>query len=217
MDFRIEPGMLLGLAGVGFSVASFLMKRMMALRVLAVVANVCFIGYGLSIMALPGLLLNAVLLPVNTRRIFELRRLTREISRATAESPVSQWLLPHMSRRDFKRGATLLRKGDEADSLIYIARGQVRAVEADRVVQPGELIGEIGVFSPERQRTQTLVCETDGELYEMTDEALFQIYLQQPKIGFYLMRLLVGRLLADVQRHAPPPAVIPPGPLPTPG
>ncbi len=34
----------------------------------------------------------------------------------------------------------------------------------------------------------------------MTDEMIFQLYYQNPKLGFYFMRLVTGRLLKDVQR-----------------
>ena len=44
------------------------------------------------------------------------------------------------------------------------------------------------------------MCETDGELYEMTDEMIFRLYFQNPKLGFYLMRLLAERLINDVRR-----------------
>jgi len=78
--------------------------------------------------------------------------------------------------------------------------------EIGQRIGPGELIGEIGLFSPERKRTQTVVCETDSELYDMTDEMIFQLYYQNPRLGFYLMRLVAGRLLKDVQRRDGEPA-----------
>jgi CRP-like cAMP-binding protein len=76
----------------------------------------------------------------------------------------------------------------------------LKLAEIGRKIGPGELIGEIGLFSPDKKRTQTLVCESDGELYEMTDEMIFRLYYQNPRLGFYLMRLVVQRLLGDVQR-----------------
>lgn len=207
MSFTLNAATVLGLLGVAFSLASFIMKRMLALRVLAMVANVFFIGYGLAISALPGLVLNCILLPVNARRVWEIRKLSKEITRATQESPVSQWLLPHMRHRKFTAGEVLFRKGDEADKLIYIAQGELRLAEISQPVAAGELLGEIGLFSPDKTRTQTLVAETDGELYEMTDEMLFQLYYQNPKIGFYIMRLLTERLLRDLRRQQAQPVV----------
>ena len=199
MTVTMDFGTALGLLGVGFSFASFAMKRMLPLRVLAVVANVCFIAYGFAESLLPSIVLNMALLPVNARRLWEINKLSKEIARATQESPVSQWLLPHMNRRSFKAGEVLFRKGDVADRLIYVAAGELRLAETGRLIGPGELIGEIGLFSPERRRTQTTVCETDGELYQMTDEMIFQLYYQHPNLGFYLMRLVAERLLRDVR------------------
>ena len=201
MTFTMDPGNLLGLLGVGFTFASFAMKSMMPLRALALVSNVCFIAYGYVESLLPSLVLNAALLPVNARRLWEISKLSKEITRATRESPVSQWLLPHMRLRSFKAGEVLFRKGEAADELIYVAKGELKLAEIGHTIGPGELIGEIGLFSPDKIRTQTIVCETDGELYHMTDEMIFQLYYQTPKLGFYLMRLVVQRLLKDLQRQ----------------
>jgi hypothetical protein len=201
MSFTISTGTALGFLAVGLTFVSFTMKRMVPLRVLALAGNVCFIGYGLLEWLPVSLLLNGALLPVNVRRLWEIRQLSTEIARATRESPVSQWLLPHMRARSVRRGDVLFRKGDVANKLIYVAEGQLRLVEIDRLVGPGELIGEIGIFSPDKKRTQTLVCESDCQLYEMTDEMIFQLYYQHPKLGFFIMRLLVERLLADVERQ----------------
>jgi CRP/FNR family cyclic AMP-dependent transcriptional regulator len=201
MHLTLDAGNALALLGVGFSFASFVMKRMLPLRVLALGANVCFIGYGLYEWLLPSLILNGALLPVNARRLWEIRKLSREIARATEDSPVSQWLLPHMRRVSFKKGEVLFRKGDIADRMIYLAQGELRLEEIGQTVHAGDLVGEIGLFAPDKKRTQTLVCATDGELYDMTDEMIFQLYYLHPKVGFYLMRLVTGRLLRDVQRH----------------
>lgn len=201
MTLSLDLGNALGLLGVVFCFVSFVMKRMVPLRVLALVANVCFIAYGLVESLLPSIVLNAALLPVNARRLWEITKLSREIERATRESPVSQWLLPHMQRRSFRAGDVLFHKGEVADKLVYVANGKLRLAEIGRLIGAGELIGEIGLFSPDKTRTQTIACETDGELYEMTDEMIFQLYYQHPKLGFYLMRLLAERLLADVQRQ----------------
>jgi len=57
------------------------------------------------------------------------------------------------------------------------------------------------LFSPEKARTVTIVCETDCELYQMTDEQIYRLYYQNPKLGFFFMKLVVERLLADVKRH----------------
>lgn len=210
MNFAFDAITILGTLGVFLSLASFTMKRMLPLRMLAIAANVAFIAFAFAVLEnpatdpkapLPGLFLNAVLLPINARRIWEIRKLTSEIARATHDAPVSQWLLPHMQRRTFHAGDVLFRKGDRADRLIYIGRGELTLPEIDKPVRAGELLGEIGLFSPDNRRTQTLRADTDGELFEMTGEMLFQLHYQNPKLGFYMMRLLAERLLKDVQRR----------------
>lgn len=199
--FTLDTATVLGLLAVGFTIASVMQKRMVSLRVLALVANVLFIAYGIMIWVLPSIILNAALLPLNARRLWEIKKLTKEISKATHDSPVSQWLLPHMRRRKFKAGEVLFHKGEKADKLIYIAQGELKLSEIGKPIGAGELLGEIGLFSPDNRRTQTLVAETAGESYEMTGEMLFQLYYQNPKLGFYMMRMVTERLLRDVQRQ----------------
>ncbi|MGH6630479.1 MAG: Crp/Fnr family transcriptional regulator [Burkholderiales bacterium] len=196
----LDLGTVLGVIGTVLLCASFLVKSMLKLRALALASNVFFIAWGYFEWVWPTLALNSVILPLNAWHIWEIRKLTNVITRATEDSPVSQWLLPHMHRRSFKAGEVLFRKGDAADELIYIAGGELRMMELGERVGPGELIGEIGLFSPEKRRTQSLVCETDGELYHMTAEMIYRLYYQNPKLGFYLMRLVAQRLLRDVQR-----------------
>jgi CRP/FNR family transcriptional regulator, cyclic AMP receptor protein len=203
---HIDAGTVLGSLGVVFSLARFVMKSMPRLRSIALVSNVCFLAYGYVETQFPSLIINAVLLPINALRLWEIRKLSKEIARATQDSPISQWLLPHMQRRPFKAGEVLFRKGEVADKLIYVAEGQLRLAEIGQPVGRGELIGEIGLFSPDKKRTQTLVCETDGELYTMTEEMIFQLYYQNPTLGFYFMRLVAGRLLRDLSRSEGRPA-----------
>ena len=195
----ITLGTALGLVGVGLCFASFVMKNMLSLRVLALLSNVVFVGYGLVESQLPSIVLNIALLPVNARRLWEIRKLTQDIANAKTDAPVSQWLLPNMRRRAFKAGEVLFLKGDVADKLIYLAQGQLRMAELGQTLGPGAMLGEIGVFSPDKTRTQTVVCESDGELYEMTDDMIYQLYHQNPKLGFYLIRLLAMHLLNDVK------------------
>jgi len=201
-----SPGAVLGMLGVAFTLASFAVRGMLPLRALALAGSVCFIAYGLIEWQLPSILLNLVLIPLNATRLWEINRLSREIARATRESPVSQWLLPHMRRRAFSAGEVLFRRGDTADRILYLARGELQLEEIGEPVRAGAVIGEIGLFSPDRKRTQTVSCATDGELYEMTEEMIFRLYYQNPKLGFYFIRVVATRLLKDVQRGEAAPA-----------
>jgi CRP/FNR family cyclic AMP-dependent transcriptional regulator len=199
MNLALTAGNAFGLLAMALCFASFTVKSMATLRWLALAANACFMLYGWMESVALSLVFNAVLVPVNARRLWEIRRLSAEIARAGRESPVSQWLLPQMTRRAFKAGEALFRKGDSADEIFYVASGRVRIEEAGRVLGPGELIGEIGLFAPERRRTQSVVCDTDCELYCMTGEQIYRLYYQAPALGFYFMRLVAERLLRDAR------------------
>lgn len=199
----------IGFVGGVLYLASHSQKDMISLRVLALASNVLFIIFGVlhahfeigKLSVMPEFLLNAVLLPVNAKRLAEILRLTKQIEQATVESPISEWLLPHMHLSKHKTGEVLFRKGDVAKEIIYVANGRLKLPDIDHDIGPGELIGEIGLFSPEKVRTMTVVCDTDCELYKMTDEMIYRLYYQNPKLGFFFMRLIVERLLRDTKRR----------------
>ncbi|MBH0183436.1 MAG: cyclic nucleotide-binding domain-containing protein, partial [Nitrospira sp.] len=180
----------LGFLGGAFYLASHYQKDMVSLRVLSLASNVLFIIFGLlhahldiiELIGMPDFLLNIILLPVNAKRLNEIFRLTKQIEQATVESPVSEWLLPHMHLTEHKAGEVLFRKGDRAHEIIYVAAGRLRLQEVGHFIEAGELIGEIGLFSAKRARTMTVICETDCELYKMTDEMIYHLYYQNPKL-----------------------------------
>ena len=71
-------------------------------------------------------------------------------------------MIPFLTRRAFKAGEVLFRKGDSATHLYLLSRGSVRLPEIDVVVgEEGAIIGEIGLFAPDHERTTSAVCETD--------------------------------------------------------
>ena len=154
-----------------------------------------------KLIVLPEFLLNVILLPLNAKRLMEILRLTGQIKQVTEKSPASEWLLPHMHLHKQKAGHVLFREGDEGYEIFYVAEGKLRLEGVGTTIGPGELIGEIALFSPNHKRTMTVICETDCELYQMTDEQIYRLYYQNPKLGFYFMKLIVERLLRDVQRH----------------
>jgi CRP/FNR family cyclic AMP-dependent transcriptional regulator len=107
MNLTMNAGTVFIGLGVASTGASFLMKRMLPLRALALASNFCFIGYGFAAGVLGSVIVNAVLVPINAKRLWEIKKLSKEIARATQESPISEWLLPHMQRRSFKEGQVL--------------------------------------------------------------------------------------------------------------
>jgi CRP/FNR family transcriptional regulator, cyclic AMP receptor protein len=208
MHFDITT--IIGILAGAFYVASQFQKAMISLRVLALASNVLYLIYSplhtdyqiTQLIVMPTFLVNFILLPINAQRLIEIIRLTKQVEQATVESPVTEWLLPHMHLRKHKAGEVLFRKGDVADEIVYVASGKLKLQGIDHVIGPGELIGEIGLFSAEKVRTMTVVCDTDCELYQMTDAQIYRLYYQNPKLGFFFMRLIVERLLRDIKRSA---------------
>lgn len=214
MHFDITT--IIGILAGTFYVASQFQKDMISLRVLALASNVIFLIFCVlytdyeitQLIVLPTFLVNVILLPINAKRLLEIIRLIKQIEQATVESPVTEWLLPHMHLHKHKAGEVLFRKGDKADEMMYVASGKLKLQGIDHFIGPGELIGEIGLFSSEKIRTLTVVCDTDCELYHMTDEQIYRLYYQNPKLGFFFMKLIVERLLRDVKRGAIEPGTV---------
>lgn len=193
----------LGLIGAALMLASYLMKSMLPLRIAALTACCFLVAYGALKQALPTLLLYGALIPINIKKTLQIRKLVKAIENARADTPVSEWLLPHMHRRTVTAGTTLWRQGDAATEMLYLDAGALRLVEYDEALQPGALVGEIGLFAPDNRRTLTLEATSDCVVYSLTAEEMALLYYQNPKLGFHVMRLIVARLMRDVQRHRP--------------
>jgi hypothetical protein len=58
-----------GYAASGLTLATFAQRSMLPMRILALGANICFIGYGAMGWFMPVLALHLVLLPINLVRI----------------------------------------------------------------------------------------------------------------------------------------------------
>jgi len=65
-----------GYAASVLTLATFAQRAMLPMRILAIAANVCFIGYGAMGLFIPVLALHLVLLPINLARLQTLVRRT---------------------------------------------------------------------------------------------------------------------------------------------
>jgi hypothetical protein len=189
----------LGFIGAGLMLASYLMKNMMPLRIVALAANVVLVVYASMNLAWPTMALYAAMIPINIKKVREIRKLVRAIETAKADTPLAEWLLPHMTRREAKAGDTLWQRGDVATEMVYVDKGRLRLVEHDEALGPGSLVGEIGLLSPDNRRTGTIRCDTDCTLYSLSADGMAQLYYLNPKLGFHVMRLVVARLQHDAE------------------
>jgi two-component system, NarL family, nitrate/nitrite response regulator NarL len=110
-------------------------------------------------------------------------------------------LLANMGSRRYRAGDVLFHKGDASGAMFYIERGTVRIDEIGIEMGAGSVLGEIGVFTPERRRTTTVVCKTDCEMRTVSAAEAIQLYYQEPEFALYLLHLIASRLQADTSRR----------------
>ncbi len=175
--------------------ATFYVRTMMPLRILAIASNFAFIAYAASEGLIPVLVLHSVLLPVNLARLYEIKKLLAFTRSAPAGDASIEAMFPFMSQSTIQKGEYLFRKGDFAGRMYYLVEGSLHLTEIDKTVNKGAVIGEIGMFSPSRERTATAVAATDCQLLSVDDNTLYQAYYQNPKLGFYLISLIAGRFV----------------------
>jgi CRP/FNR family cyclic AMP-dependent transcriptional regulator len=191
---------ILGYAASVSVLATFCMSTMVPLRAIAIGSNVLFATFGALAHIYPVLVLHLILLPVNIARLIQILRLTRDISAIHALDLSVHSLLPFMSRRFVNAGEVLMRKGDKADRMYYLANGQMEVRELGKIVEPGAILGEIGIFARDQKRMATIVCVTDCELYEMSETKAKQLYVQDRSFGLAVLQLIIGRLLENMRR-----------------
>ncbi len=191
---------LLGYAASGAVLATFCMNTMIPLRILALASNVLFMAYGYFDHLYPVLLLHALLFPVNTFRLVQFQRLVRDMRKTPREDLSSKSLLPYMTQRKFAAGETLVRKGERADRLFYLVDGELEVADFKKVLNSGAVVGEIGVFAPNHQRTATIVCRTDCKVLELTESKAKQLYFQNRSFGFAVLQLIISRLIENNER-----------------
>ena len=191
---------MLGYAASAAVLATFCMSTMIPLRILALGSNVLFMAYGYVDHLYPVFILHAILFPVNALRLIQFQRLVRDIRDAHREDLSIQSLLPYMKRRKCTAGEILVRKGDKADRLYYLLDGELEVVDFNKILKPGAMIGEIGVFSPNQTRTATVRCLTDCSIFELTEHKAKELYFQDRAFGFAVLQLIIARLVENSER-----------------
>lgn len=189
-----------GYAGSAAVLATFLMSTMIPLRILAIVSNVLFVSYGYFDNILPVLILHSLLFPVNIYRLIQCRRLVRDVRRAQSQDIPMDSLLPYMKKRSLRAGEIVIRKGEQADRLYYLSGGELEITDFGKKLGPGAIVGEIGVFASPQERTATIQCATECTVYELTEGVAKQLYLQDRLFGFWILRLIINRLLENNRR-----------------
>ena len=198
---RSQAQFIATLIGLGLLVTASFVRTMVPLRTLTVASNVSLLIAASLALSPAHMLVYLGLIPVNTWRLMEIKRLTRRVEKASADGDLSGiWLKPYMKARRLRADAVLFQKGQAADSLYLLLDGTLKLVEIGKTQAPNELFGEISFFSPDRQRTLTARCETDCLILSINEPAFKQLYFQNPKLAFQISNLIAYRLSADIDR-----------------
>ena len=170
--------------------ASFYMKTIIPLRLFAITSNVTFIIYGVGAGLYPVIILHTFLFPLNIIRLLQMKKLIRNVKEASDGNFSLQSLIPYMVIENIKKGDIIFRKGDLAEKMYYLCKGRIELVENGIILEKGHLLGEMGIFSPFNERTDTAVCmDDDMQVYSITEKGVMQLYYQNPEFGFYLVKL----------------------------
>ena len=181
--------------------SSFFMRTMIPLRLVALFSNVAFISYGLLGLVYgvfgrvyPILVLHACLLPVNLVRLRQFRRLNATVD-GTTDEEVIRSLVPYMKSEQHPGGTLLFRQGDAADRLYLIEEGSIFFPEIEKRIGAGDLFGEVGLFAQRGVRTVTAICEEPCRLWSISRERVLELFYENPRFGFFLIRLVSGLVL----------------------
>lgn len=184
----------LGLIGGILYIGTLAMKTMVPLRAMCVASNVFLLSYGFLSNSYPSFIIYTLLLPINSVRLYQMVQLINRVKTAAAGDLSMDWLKPFMSKRKYNAGDVLFRKGDLANEMLYTVTGKYHLSKLGLELSSGEVIGEMGVVTTDHRRTQTIECIEGGEVLTIDYDQVRQLYFQNPKFGFFLLRLIGERM-----------------------
>ena len=190
----------IGYFNAGLGVTMLAVRTMIPLRMTGIAHNIVSILFGFFSGVYPMLVQHMILLPINTLRLIQMRRLIREVRAASSHGHSMDWLKPFTQQRKLKAGEVLFHKDEEADRMFFVVSGQLRLRGIDVVLNPGAMVGELGFLSTDKRRTQTVECVTDATLLTIGYDLLEELYFQNPEFGFYFLRLATARLFDNIGR-----------------
>jgi CRP/FNR family cyclic AMP-dependent transcriptional regulator len=186
---------LLGWLAAALVLLSFSLKTMVSLRVAAITSNVVFFAYGALAGITPIMVLHGLLFPLNLWRLHQMRNLLQVLRNVSTGRFSLEMLLPHMEVRQYKPGEIMFREGDKAEHLYLILKGQVLIDRVGVTLHRGELLGEMGLFTEQHQRTASAQCLTEVEAGRIGVEKFWQVFSQDPTFGTYVVRTMVQRFI----------------------
>lgn len=191
---------IVGYIAAALTIATYSMRTMIPLRIVGICANCLFIIYGYLGPVYPQLLLHAILLPLNGLRLYQMVQLIRMVKQASEHDLSMDWVKGFTSTRDCRAGEIVFAKGEVADAMYYAVTGRYALNEIGVEIAPGHVVGEMGWVAPDQRRTQTFTCVEPGQLLVITYRQVKMLYFQNPRFGFFFLKLITQRLFANQQK-----------------
>jgi CRP-like cAMP-binding protein len=126
---------------------------------------------------------------------------------ALAEVPMFAFLPKRHLRRiarqmldyEFEAGRTIVRQGENGETLFVLLEGRARVVRGGRAVarlRPGDFFGELAVLD-DRPRTASVVADSPVRCVVLHRDELRKILAEEPRAAWALLRAMAGRLRGD--------------------
>lgn len=193
----------MGWLAAALTVASYAVKTMLPLRVLAILSSLVFVTYALLLSLWPMVVMELILLPFNIWRLWEILVLRRKVKAAAARSdPDFSVLKAYGKRRTIPAGTAIFQVGDPVDQLYFIEAGTVRIDEHGVDLSRGDIFGEIAFFTDAATRTATARALDEVAVYELDETTFLRLQFQDPGFGLAVMRTVTRRLIDDAVRAA---------------
>jgi len=197
----VDPIEALGWAASAATVIAYAMKTMMPLRVAAIVANTLFLIYAALTQIWPLLVVEAVLLPFNSWRLWQILALRRRLAAMRGAGMTDFSAVKAYSRAlTLRAGDHVFRRGDTPDALYYLDAGEVELEEIGVRLGAGDIFGEIAFFTDAKARTASALCTSDCRVHALDEAAFLRLYFQDPVFGMSVMKLVTRRLVDGMGR-----------------
>jgi hypothetical protein len=199
MSFVTSANVTGALGGLCY-IASIYMRTIIPLRIAGIASALFFLVSGILSQSFATIFLYAMLLPLNSYRLYQLIELIKKVRAAASGDLSMDWLEPFMTKRKYKLGDIVFHKGDLADEMFLAENGRYLVTELGLELRPGHIFGEMGLLTSGFQRTQSVQCTESGHLLTITYDEVRELYFQNPEFGYYFLRLVGERLLQNLKR-----------------
>jgi CRP/FNR family transcriptional regulator, cyclic AMP receptor protein len=182
------------------TVATYAMKTMMTLRILAITSSLFFVTYAGILQLWPLLAMELILLPINGYRLWQIVSLRTRLRQDGGDAADFSVIRSYGRPRHIRAGSVIFALGDPVDRLYYIGSGRVLIEEVGVDVTAGDIFGEIAFFTELGTRTATARCLEDTTVYEVDRTRFMRLQFEDPSFGLSVMRTVTRRLMSEAYR-----------------